>query len=1034
MAIHALYCAGKPTRKNIMKPIQDNELNAIHYRIQHLKSRIIAERRPASGLILVDGHEKSAFGPGSVCRAANGPAQVRGRINTSWVIKGLCPALIIDFSTSQGNVHAGFEGIVRVDGRDLQGLDQRRSLVWLDGIRRGNHRLEVEFRADWTGSPHIMEEVVLAALDMRIRDLYWDLNTALESLQLVDGASLRQGIQELVKEAIFSLNLTDADSHALGMRCMKARKRFQSGLAKLGGPADFAIHAVGNAHLDVAWLWDLNRTGFKARKTFLNVMSLMYRYPKWIFLQAQPHHYALIREQDPSLFRRIKSLVRTGRWEPEGAMWTMADMNLPSGESLARQFILGKRFFHDVMNRDSKVNWQPDSFGYSAQIPQLMRLAGVPYFVGRRITANDTTRFPYDTFRWRGLDGSEVLAHILCGSRYESRESSYELDVEPGLVVRAACNHREKTQELIYAYGMGDGGGGPRPEDLEVLNRLDSFPGMPRVLPCGSLAAMRSLERKRNILPIWDGEIYLQQFRGGYTTHSVIKRLLRRLEIRLVQAEAMEVLAGHDGKRKWDEWWKILARYQSHDVICGTCVRKVYEQTRPILENTIQEVRGTLDTARCRVTGYKTRGSAVRNWMCVFNPLPWDRNDPVEVSIQGRGSVIVQSADGQDLPTQDLGTHQGVRRILFSPDRVPAMGWTFFQIIKGRKTANKGVFATSKRLRGEGMDIRLDRRGRIVRLVGKDGIVFTRGCFNELQCFGDLPPHTENALWLDWLYREDRLEDPKLVRSVVMESGPVRGALRLEYRFRNSRIIQTIRLAMKTGRVDFNTRMDWHDRHVLVKAAFHTPFNAREFTCEIPFGNVRRPAQRRFLKGQAMFEVPARRWADITRKGTGLALLNNGCHGIDANDGVLSLSLLRSTSYPDPEADKGLSTFTYAMVPHAGTWKEARIQRMAAELNEPMEAMPAFGPGKAVDGIRVPPGVAVAACKPGLDAGDPVLRVYDYHGRSRNVKLDLPRWCRRLASCDLLERTSGNHVHVQHGRARFPLGAYQIRSFLMKRE
>jgi alpha-mannosidase len=738
-------------------------------------------------------------------------------------------------------------------------------------------------------------------------------------------------------------------------------------------PPAGALLLTGHAHLDLAWRWPLEETRRKARRTLWTQAGLLERHPEFHFNQSTAQVYAFLEEDDPELLERLSALAAERRLEPIGGMWVEPDCNMPAGESLVRQLLYGQRWFQRRFGAYHTVCWMPDCFGFTAALPQLLAGAGITRFLTVKIAWSETNRFPYDLFRWEGLDGTRVLAHM-----FENPEGGYNGRVSPrsALATWRAFRGRDLHPESLLSVGYGDGGGGPTDEMLERARALDGFPALP-AQRFGRVDEFFDRAEAAGPLPVWSGELYLELHRATLTTQGRTKRLHRRAERDLVAAEALAslcALAGGEDPSSLEQLWRVLLRNEFHDILPGSSVREVYEDAERELG---EVVAGAGEVIAARLSELEARLGGDGDGVLVVNPDLAAR--PVRVELD-EGALTAPA------------TVEGLEAVVVAPTEpaVPATaaGGVLENALVRVEIAEDGSLASV-----------YDKRAEREVLAGRG---------NQLWAYVD-KPRSWDAWDLEANYADDGEELPPADSVRVVEQGPHRAAVRVERSFRDSRVVQDVRLWANSARVELFTRFDWHDRRWLLKARFPLAVRAQRATFETAFGVVERPTHRNTSWDDARFEVPGHRFADLSEPGYGAALLNDGRYGHHALGNELGLSLLRSPVWPDPLADEGEQELTYALYPHAGGWLEGGVLAEAEDLNRPLLARRTRAPaGSSLRPLRVgglP--VGLGALKALEDGGGLLLRVYEPQGARGRVTLELPGGWEADAALDLLERPAG---------------------------
>jgi len=926
------------------------------------------------------------------------------------------------------NTPAGPEGQVFINGERWGALDKQHSQLRYPFELGREYDVRAVLFAARCACRHVLTAFEVVWVDAATEKLFHDLRVALDVAEQLSETSLaRTKLLGAVEAACHAANLRehieaplpraerrDPESAGFYASVASAQEAFDAAMGQMQGAAEVPeIVSVGHAHIDLAWLWPIKQTRHKCVRTFATQCRLLDQYGDWVFLQSQPQAYKWVEQDAPELFDQMRAQIEAGRWEAEGAFWVESDTNLPSGESLVRQLLYGKRYFREKLGVDSRFLWLPDVFGYTAALPQLMKLANVDAFVTSKISWSQYNRFPHDTFRWRGLDGTEVPTHFIttpCGAWF----LTYNAMMTAAELKRNWEEYRQKSLLIdpLLTFGFGDGGGGPTEEMLESANRLATMP-MPSEMPKVKFETARALVdrvvSRAADLPVWDGELYLEYHRGTYTTQAWLKRANRKNEINLHNVEWLASLAAPHGfaldKPKLDAMWEDLLLMQFHDILPGSSVGEVYDdEIRPMQEAIEAQCRemiaGAVDAlcAKIDTTGFAKP-------VVLFNTLSWDRTDPVRMP--------------------DGSWRDGVT--------VPAGGWAVVELAGDASDRSDPsdpsdapwVSTCGRELTNRFWELHLDEQGRVARLydrLNSRDVLPTGGAANDWQVFEDRPLAHE-AWDVDLYYQEYPLPRPECVSVEVIERGGARAAVELVWRMPpvgegpQSVITQRIALYASGPRIDFETVIDWHDHHQLLKVAFPVDVRATDATYQIQFGHLKRPAHWNTSWDLAKFEACGHQFVDLSEHGYGVSLLNDCKYGHDIRDGVIRLTCVKSAQSPHMRADQGRHEFTYSLLPHAGTFQEAGVIRAAAELNVPViavEAEPAGG--------ELPAEFALVRCdseavvidtvKPAEDGDGLILRLYESHGSHADATLTFAALPASIETVDLLEGARSEDVEL----------------------
>jgi alpha-mannosidase len=928
---------------------------------------------------------------------------------TTWFqMKGLVPGEwageeVVALIHLGGERVVGFsaEGLVYdTNGVALQGLHHRHRSFLL--LRHAGGGEPVEFYVEAAANPipkwHIeewpllspeydgrplyaLEQAELATTEPSVRSLFFDARAVLGLARcppspgsLPDEAAL-QALQEATSRF---------DARAAPQSAPEARSVLAEVLRR---PATSAhrITAVGHAHIDTAWMWPIRETKRKCARTFANQLRLMDRYSEHRFACSQAVQYLWIKEGYPDLYAQISQRVAEGRWLPVGGMWVEPDSNLPSGESLVRQIVHGKRFFLDEFGVETHELWIPDVFGYSAALPQIANQGGVDCLITQKMSWNDTNIFPHSTFWWEGHDGSRLLTHFPPADTYNGDYSAPQLAYS-----EASFKDKDRSDRSLYPFGYGDGGGGPSEEMLEQSRRLGDVAALPRNSIGTVEDYLGALKDEAEKLSTWTGELYLEFHRGTYTTHADVKLANRRGEEALRAAEMWTVAAGIDRRAQLDCLWKALLLHQFHDIIPGSSIKWVYQDTAKEHGELLQRCSEIIADAQADLAGGGAGSS-------VFNPSSYARSEVVDLPGGDLAKVSVGGCSWTPLTTATVGNGGTVE---------VGDGWIGNSVLRVRWDSS-GLITS----------IWDHEAGREVLAPGSRG--------NMFQIHEDHPKAFDA-----WEVEREYLQTAEDITSIqsmeIVEDRDLRGGVRLVRRFgaSGSRIDQVMSLAADSRRLEFRTEVDWRERHRFLKVAFPVDIRSGRATYEIQHGHIERPTVENTSWDVARFEVSAHRWADLSEPGYGVALLNDCKYGYDIRGNVMRLSLLRGPGYPDPEADRGVHRFRYALFPHQGDLRfEGHVVEEAEAFNLAMAIVPGQAGGCIVSLDRE--GVSVEAVKWADRANGVIVRLCEVWGRRGRVTVRLGVPFTSVARTDLLERDMQALLH-QGDAVQVPLRPFEL--------
>ncbi len=762
--------------------------------------------------------------------------------------------------------------------------------------------------------------------------------------------------------------------------------------------------SVGHAHIDTGWLWPVRETIRKSARTFSSQLALLDAYPEYVFGASQPAHYAMMKQHYPALYKKIKQAVAEGRWEPQGGMWVEADCNIISGESMVRQFLYGKNFFMDEFGVDVKNLWIPDVFGYSASIPQIMKRAGVDYFLTQKLSWSQFNNFPYTTFMWRGIDGSSVLTHFPPENTYNSRLDADQLR-------KAERNFGEKAvlDEMMVLFGVGDGGGGPKAEHLERGRRQQNIEGAPKVRFGRADDFFARISAASDQLPSWSGELYLELHRGTLTTQGRTKRGNRMLEQALRATEYL--LACHDlehyPQETLDKLWKVLLINQFHDIIPGSSINMVYEVT----EREHQEALATCQQLQAEAARQLLAADDQSLTLINTTNLAYEQPVPLpEGWLGAEGIPCQQEADGTVVA-------------------LPCLPPQAVCNLKKRSTAQTADTTKHRVLENDLVRYTFAGNGEITEAFDKEtGNAFLAGNGNVLTLYED-QPNNWDAWDIDIFYEEQALENATAVGFASLGTGPVRQGLRFALKIGSSTITQKAYLPNHSKRLDFQTEVDWHERHRMLRVAFPTTVRSDEATFDIQYGYAKRSTHRNTSWDMARFEVVAHKYADLSTLDYGVALLNDCKYGHKILENTIDLNLLRSPTTPDPDADQGKHSFTYSLFPHAGSFIESNVIAEATQCNQPPLCFVGMKSENLVPPVTVSgSGVSLEVLKKAEKRDDLIIRLVESFGKETKATLKLRDENASLVEVDLMEWNDLQTLKVPE----VAMKPFEIRTFAIR--
>jgi len=986
---------------------------------------------------------------------------------------GTKPGFRLNMTAGAGK-GANVECLLYINGKAVQGLDYRHTEALIPESLLTEGSIEIAIKA-WAGLSkndriRVLADTTLVKIHTHTDEFYFTAMALANSIELLDENDLRRfKLTKLLQETFTHINFLNPKSEAYYESIKTASAFLAQGLALLRRPEiKPVIHAVGHSHIDMAWLWRLAATREKASRTFATVLNLMAQFPEYYFMHSSPQLYKFLAEDYPETFSRIQEKIQSGQWEASGGMWVESDTNVPSGESLVRQFLYGMRYFKEVLGVTTSVLWLPDVFGYSAALPQIAKKSGIDYFMTTKISWNQYNHFPHDTFNWRGLDGTEVLTHFIT-TPSNAWFYTYNGHMTPEEIPGIWENYKQKdiNEHLLLAYGYGDGGGGPTREMLMTRRALEDIPGIPyvktnKVEPYFK-ALGQSLEGKQ--LETYDGELYFEYHRGTYTSQAYNKKANRHMENLLHNAELLSMM--RDLKQGTNEYpsgplneiWERVLLLQFHDIIPGTSIRQVYEDSRADYEQLLAHA-DELITAT--TTSINEEIKLNQDSVVVYNYLSWKR-DTAEAFVPFSDRVTEESvftdSEGYTLESQKV---DGGLHVVFT--EIPPYGYKTFAISKDTplqdpeedeedettfKLETKDGIIT---LETNFYNVEFNQDGEISSLYDKLAMRHVgTGNLNILEAFED-KPMAHDAWDIDVFYKEKPYNCFEHSGLEVVEEGHLRTILRRKIKFNNSEIEQDIIFYARNRRIDFKTKAEWNERQTLLKVAFPLDIRATSAAYDVQFGFVERANHNNDERDFAQFEVCGHKWADVSESGYGVALFNDCKYGYDCKDSVLRLTLIKSPISPDETADLGTHEFTYALYPHLGNLVGSYVQTRAAEFNSPVGCyeIPGAEGGYFVEFSLLKVDalspqlmdedpslhIIVDTVKKAEDSKDLILRVYENNNRALKdavIQLDsCVRFTEAVETNLMEEPLADQNVKISGQSIIFDIKPFEIKTFRLK--
>lgn len=1012
--------------------------------------------------------------------------------------------LFIDPGQGHYSGVAGAEALLFINGEPVQGIDDRHKYVLLKNSiydSGDKEKILLYLRADSgrSGSQQIFKAAQWQRRPKKLNRLYFLAKNILSALTNLSPES---------REYNYLLSILDKAVNRVDMRDEKWGKFYTTAAAaadwlekqledlhsdrnkeqKISPAPELTV--FGHAHIDVAWLWGLKRTRAKCARSWATALKLIQEYDDFVFMQSSPQLYSFVQEDYPEMFSEIKKRAEKGSWIPAGGMWVEADTNITGGESLARQFLYGQKYFQEEFGSCSQLLWLPDVFGFTASLPQVARQAGIKYFATSKLSWNQFNVFPYNLFNWRGIDGSELLSYLLTtpepgvdeeGNTVEiadENKSTYNSVLSAGSAQKTweRFKQKQQTQNVLMSAGWGDGGGGPTREMIENAGIISKLPGLSRVNFNSPERYMQNLEENidKEELPVWDGELYLEYHRGTYTSQGWTKRYNRSCENLLPALEKLYTRLFLEGEgvypdKQLEKLWKTLLKNQFHDILPGSSITEVYEKAEAEYEEIL--ARGNLLMCRglTEITGFECcfqeeLREGVK--LIVFNPHTWSKS---QVIYPGRAEFwhgyVMEDEQGNIHPVWTDGDWERARFRVKNIDpgeiRVYTVRSAAEQVEDQQNlfqfTPRKEFIINERenKFANELLAVEIAEDGRITSLYDREfnrELVAEGSYFNDLVVYED-KPRNYDAWNIDIYYRDKSYPVQELQSREIKLETPECLIINQKWRFMDSTIDQDVILRAGSRRIDFRTEVNWQQKQLLLRALFNTNIRSRRASYEIQFGSITRSAHSNTSYDKARFEVPGQRWMDLSQRDYGISLLADCKYGYNAESGTMGISLLKSAVKPDPRADKRRHYFTYSIYPHGGDWYESYVHEQARDLTHPLHwtlgneiqdstrSNKKSAARKRVEilGDFSAKSTDISAWKLSEEGKNLILRCYEYAGRRDQVDLSLPGWLQekldKIEEVNLLEESPEadelpeNHWTYEAGNLTFEMQPYQLRNW-----
>lgn len=940
------------------------------------------------------------------------------------------------------NMNFGGETVIKIDGEIIGSVSSKLHNGWvcrenipLPKKYEGKHiKIEAEsgiccagFCDDaMAGAKQTYYDTVSSGIlkvNKLCEDYYYRVRTLFDSTEFIYDKVIAKRIYNAVDESIHVLKFDFTREEFLSS-VQPAFDILNKRIAEMPDYHPGKVIMCGHSHIDVAWLWTVKESERKAVRTFANTLELMDEYPEYKFAQSQAVLYDMVKKNAPDIFERIKEKVKSGQWEVMGNAWVEADTNIASGESLIRQLLYGREFFVREFGVDSDTYWLPDCFGFTWALPQIIKKSGMKNFITAKLHFNDMNEFPYSMFRWRSHSGDDVTAYFT-RSPYQG-----EYDIRQVFEVKDG-NRQSAVKDVSFGmFGYGDGGSGSTVEMLERAESLKNIPGVPEVVNSSAHEFFDEISEYLDEFPVYDGELYYENHRGTFTSQAFVKKNNRRGEFALRNAEILSCIAEIRYNDKYDgeeleRLWKILLVNQFHDILPGSSIHEVYENTRKEYEE--------LHSGLCCLINDKLNvlfSEKDSEAFTAVNYLNVPYSGEVKVKLpDGYNSV---ESDGVKIPCVKIEDADDTY-ISFIADEIPALSGRAYRFSKDEYISDTCVKADKYTLENEILKVKFDDNGEIISVFDKENDrEVLDGVGNTLCIYQDKPIH-ESAWNLEFDYKMTPYPLKKAESIKVIRNDGISGEIKIVRKFNKSTVTQFISLNKNSRQIDFKTQVDWHEREKVLKAHFPVSVRSLYSTSEIAHGSIGRPTHYNTSYDLARFETCMHKWVDLSESGYGVSILNDCKYGCAVHENDIGITLMRAPICPDPTGDIGYNEFVYSLVPHAGTWQEAGISELSYALNNPPAVVySAVNTDSCKPFINIKrKGIVLDAFKKAQNSDGYIIRVFESYSSRGKCEIEFNNSIDSVTECNLMENDIGAVPH--NGKSFvFDIKPNEVKTFRIK--
>ncbi|MDZ7672050.1 MAG: glycoside hydrolase family 38 C-terminal domain-containing protein [Halanaerobiales bacterium] len=870
--------------------------------------------------------------------------------------------------------------------------------------------------------PHLFREAFVYNKNNEVEKLYVLIKNIKNAIEVIDEKE-KSKLENIMENGIKKIDFFTSNKNVFKRSVNTSYDYMIISLDKINiNDRNGKVFALGHSHLDIAFKWTISDTIRKLERTISTTLNLIDNYDDYYFIQAQAILYDYLKEYYPELFNKLKAKLKQKQFIIDGSLWVEPDLNLTHGESLIRQILYAKKFFENHFNIETKIAWLPDSFGFSAILPQILKKSNIDYFITTKLQWNDTNEFPYNIFKWEGIDGSQIQSYLL--------SDTYGGNLEPKKIYDAYNNRKQKDiEEVLSLYGYGDGGGGNTESQLNNLNEMTNIPYLPEIKTGNIYDHLEKIFDKDN-LPIWNDELYLEKHRGTYTTQAKLKKYNRKLEFLLINTEFLYSFAHLKGinlEVNFEKLWKVLLKNQFHDILPGSCIEEVYNEAI----DDYKDLEENLVNIKNNIFEFLTKKSqTTSDHLFIFNPHSFNMDNILSI----KKEYLNDNYNSIKINEKIYPLQIDENYIYFQTKNINPFQIKKVKLLKESTKIKNNLQSSNYHLENKYLKISFDENGRIYSIYDKEQnieYVENNEFVNRLKLYDDKSTYFDS--WDLSISEDNKKYIDQLEYIKIKEKGPFFHSIILKRKFYNSSITQEIRLFDNKRKVDFKTKVDWNQRQQLLKTSFPLNIKNSEALFDLSMGYIKRDNYKNDSWSKAKTEVPAHKWVNLNNDKLSISLLNDCKYGHNISKNVINLTLLKGGIYPDPKADLGEHEFTYSLLLSPKPIDIVSIEKNAMQLNnKPLYYFPKETKLKN-DSNQISlesiininnENITIDSFKLAEDNKGYILRFHEFAGKKTNVKLSFNENINKIIETDLME----NNIKILTKSNELKLNPFEIKT------